>query len=189
MQLTFNIFSIVFLGLLGFVGILYSSVFDSSSAARAEPVGGSDDTAPPPEQMGRAEGKAEKAWACAPTIPDSLGPFYEPFAPIRSSVDTGYVISGEVKSASDCSPIKGARIELWLAGLSGQYDAAHRATIFSNGAGQYRFESNFPPPYGNRPSHIHVRVTAEGYMPLVTQHYPEAGQKEAKFDLVLAPLA
>jgi protocatechuate 3,4-dioxygenase beta subunit len=39
--------------------------------------------------------------------------------------------------------------------------------------------------YSDRPPHIHVRVTAPGYEELVTQHYPERGQRNANFDLVL----
>jgi hypothetical protein len=51
--------------------------------------------------------------------------------------------------------------------------------------GRYRFESNVPVSYGGRPPHIHVRVRAPGYEELVTQHYPERGQRKANVDLVL----
>ena len=51
--------------------------------------------------------------------------------------------------------------------------------------GEYRFESNVPVSYGGRPPHIHARVRVHGYEELVTQHYPESGQKKANFDLVL----
>jgi protocatechuate 3,4-dioxygenase beta subunit len=56
--------------------------------------------------------------------------------------------------------------------------------VFAGQRGRYRFESNVPVPYGGRPPHIHVRVTAPGYEELVTQHYPERGQSKANFDLV-----
>jgi protocatechuate 3,4-dioxygenase beta subunit len=36
-----------------------------------------------------------------------------------------------------------------------------------------------------RPPHIHVRVRAPGYEELITQRYPERGQRKANFDLVL----
>jgi protocatechuate 3,4-dioxygenase beta subunit len=39
--------------------------------------------------------------------------------------------------------------------------------------------------YGGRPPHIHVRVRAPRFEELVTQHYPERGQRKANFDLVL----
>jgi protocatechuate 3,4-dioxygenase beta subunit len=50
---------------------------------------------------------------------------------------------------------------------------------------QCRFESHFAPSYARRPSHIHVRVTADGFNALVAQHYPEAGSSRGEFDLVL----
>jgi protocatechuate 3,4-dioxygenase beta subunit len=128
------------------------------------------------------------AWAavCPPTEPDMEGPFYTPNAPMRSSVGKGYVLKGIVRS-TDCSPIPGATIELWLAGPDGVYSDAYRATIVADSAGVYRFESHVPTPYTGRPPHIHLRVSAKGYQVLITQHYPEAGKTEASFDLVLVP--
>ena len=132
-------------------------------------------------------GPATPVAECEPTQSDMLGPYYVPDAPVRTSVDTGYVTSGNVLSADGCEPIPGAQIEFWLANSQGVYDDAHRATVLTGEQGEYRFESNFPGLYENRPPHIHVRVTAPGHQELVTQHYPEAGQTEATFDLVLVP--
>lgn len=129
-----------------------------------------------------ASGNAEEK--CQPTEPDALGPFYKPGAPERTSVGQGYVLSGVVRSTS-CRPLAGAQLEFWLAGPDGNYDDAHRATLFSNESGEYRFESNFPPKYSFRPPHIHLRVSAPGYKTLVTQHYPQEGQSRGTFDLVL----
>ena len=114
-----------------------------------------------------------------------MGPFYKPNAPIRSSVGTGYVLRGVVRSAKDCSPVIGAMVEIWLAGPNGEYDDAHRATIIADASGAYRFESNMPQPYYGRPPHIHLRISAKGFATLVTQHYPAAGTKDAVFDVVL----
>jgi hypothetical protein len=132
-------------------------------------------------------GRPANAETCEPTRPDSLGPFYTPGAPERSKVGEGYVLIGEVRSASDCSILKGALIELWLTGPDGRYDDEHRATVFSEESGSYRFECNFPPAYYGRPPHIHIRVSADGYRTLVTQHYPESGTSEGTFDLILTP--
>ena len=68
---------------------------------------------------------------CKPTQPDMLGPFYEPGAPVRTSVGSGYVLSGSVLAAEECRPIPNARIEFWLANPRGEYDDAHRATVFA----------------------------------------------------------
>jgi protocatechuate 3,4-dioxygenase beta subunit len=122
---------------------------------------------------------------CKPTQPDMLGPFYEPGAPVRTSVGSGYVLSGSVLAAEECKPIPNARIEFWLANPRGEYDDAHRATVFAGHRGEYRLESNVPVSYGGRPPHIHIRVKAPGYEELVTQHYPERAQRKANFDLVL----
>jgi protocatechuate 3,4-dioxygenase beta subunit len=127
----------------------------------------------------------EAAPACRPTPPEALGPFYEPGAPVRSKVGTGYVLSGRVLAARTCRALRGARIELWLANSRGEYDDAHRATIVAGRRGAYRFESNKPPSYESRPPHIHIRVTARGYRTLVTQHYPKASRNRAVFNLVL----
>ena len=127
------------------------------------------------------------ALACDPTPTDHMGPFYKPNAPERSSVGEGYVLTGRVKSAEDCAPISAARIELWLAGPDGRYDDDHRGTVFSTVSGSYKFGSNIPPRYGFRPPHIHIRVAAEGYKTLVTQHYLRKGETEGNFDLVLIP--
>jgi catechol 1,2-dioxygenase len=60
-----------------------------------------------------------------------LGPFYEPGAPVRTSVGSGYVLSGTVLAAKECKPIRKARIEFWLANPRGDYDDAHRATVLA----------------------------------------------------------
>lgn len=126
-------------------------------------------------------------YRCPPTPPDAEGPFYRSGAPVRSQIGKGYLLQGEVKSAADCKPIGGAQIEIWMTGPDGRYDDRWRATTFSREDGRYFFESHFPPPYGSRPSHIHLLVTAPGFAELITQHYPAAGQGVAVFDLVLIP--
>jgi protocatechuate 3,4-dioxygenase beta subunit len=127
----------------------------------------------------------EAAPSCRPTRADALGPFYEPGAPVRSKVGTGYALTGRALATRTCRPIAGARIELWLANPDGEYDDAHRATVIAGRRGGYRFESNRPPSYGSRPPHIHLRVSARGFRTLVTQHYPRAGRSSAVFNVVL----
>lgn len=126
-------------------------------------------------------------YPCAPTAADMMGPFYKPDAPLRSSVGKGYLLRGTVKSAADCAPIPEARIEFWLTNPEGEYDDQYRATVMAEDSGAYRFESNRPQDYGFRPPHIHIRVTAAGFAPLVTQHYPGEGAAGSEFDLVLVP--
>ena len=126
-------------------------------------------------------------YRCVPTPPDADGPFYRPGAPVRNRIGTGYQLMGEVKSAVDCAPVGGARIEVWMTGPDGNYDDRWRATVLPRSNGRYYFVSHFPAPYGSRPPHIHLRVEAPGYQELFTQHYPLPGQTRATFDLVLLP--
>jgi protocatechuate 3,4-dioxygenase beta subunit len=125
---------------------------------------------------------------CAPTSPDAEGPFYRAGAPVRNSLGRGYLLQGEVKSAKDCRPVGGAKIELWMTGPDGRYDDRWRATILAREDGRYYFESHVPGPYGTRPPHIHLLVTAPGFAELITQHYLDPGQGVAVFDLVLIPV-
>src|SRR3712207_9107531 len=84
---------------------------------------------------------------------------------------------------SDCKPIGNARIEFWLANPRGEYDDAHRATVFASERGEHRFESSVPVSYGGTPPHIPVREPTPGFEELVTEHYPERGQRKAQFTL------
>ena len=133
------------------------------------------------------QAQVDAAPTCPPTRSDALGPFYTPGAPVRDQVGRGHALTGVVKSSRDCRPLGGARIEFWLAGPSGEYGDAWRATVAADREGRYRFESHLPPPYAGRPSHIHVRVSAQRHRVLVTQYYPPAGAREGRFDLVVEP--
>lgn len=125
---------------------------------------------------------------CEPTPYDEVGPFYRPGAPVRDTVGTGYVLTGQVLSVSGCKPLSDCRMEFWLVNPEGDYDSAHRATIFADSKGYYRFESNLPIGYAGRLPHIHMMVTAKGHEQLTTQHYPQEGRSKAAFNLVLKPL-
>lgn len=124
---------------------------------------------------------------CQPTQEDEMGPFYRSGAPLRSKIGAGYLLTGTVKSADDCTPIPSPLIELWQTGPDGRYDDAHRAAILTGKSGYYQFETNFPAAYLIRPPHIHIRVSAKGFQTLVTQHYLKQGTTTAVFNLILIP--
>ena len=123
---------------------------------------------------------------CAPTKTDMEGPFYKPGAPLRDATGRGLVVSGVVRSADTCEPIKDARVEWWQANPRGEYDDAHRGAQMTGAGGAYRFATDVPPPYSGRPAHIHFKTEAKGYRKLTTQLYPNGGQSAVQFDLVLA---
>lgn len=130
---------------------------------------------------------AAAGFTCAPTPWDEIGPFYRPNAPVRNIIGRGYLLSGTVKSASDCAPVVNARIEIWQAGPDGNYHDSLRATLLTDWRGRYRLETSVPAPYGRRPSHIHILVDAKGFEGIITQHYPKQGERSAVMDLVLVP--
>ena len=105
------------------------------------------------------------------------GAFYKPNAPIRHSTGRGLRVSGKVKSADSCAPISGARIEWWQASPMGRYDDAHRGALITGSDEIYRFETDFPPGYYDRPPHIHFKILAPGHRTLTTQIYLQKGQK------------
>jgi protocatechuate 3,4-dioxygenase beta subunit len=107
---------------------------ESGSSQRAQPSEKS-----PPTKTGESHTVGRSA-NCKLTQPDMLGPFYEPGAPVRTRVGSGYVLSGTVLAAEECKPIPNARIEFWLANPRGEYDDAHRATVLAGERGRYRFE-------------------------------------------------
>ena len=133
-------------------------------------------------------GAAPRKGGCQPTPYEEIGPFYRPDAPVRNRVGRGYELVGEVLSAGDCRAVPAARIEFWLVNSEGHYDDEHRATVFADRKGRYRFESNRPTDYVGRKPHIHIMVAAAGHERLITQHYPRAGDSEGVFDLVLVPV-
>lgn len=130
---------------------------------------------------------AKEARRCIPTRPDADGPFYRAGAPERNRIGEGYILSGAVLSSTDCSPLPGAKIEIWLNGPNGRYGDQWRATLYADQNGHYRFESHRPVPYGSRPPHVHLIVNAPGHAELITQHYPQQSVTSSTFDLVLLP--
>jgi hydroxyquinol 1,2-dioxygenase len=105
-------------------------------------------------------------------------------------------VSGSVRSTSG-EPIPGARIDVWEADEDGFYDVqyegdrtAGRGWLSAGPNGEYRFWSVRPAPYPiptdgpvgellaatgrspMRPAHLHFKVTAPGYSPLVTHIFP-----------------
>lgn len=130
---------------------------------------------------------AAGASKCQPTPWDEIGPFYRPGTPLRGKIGSGYVLTGTVRSSTDCRPLPGARIEFWQTNSAGVYDDAHRAAVVTDYRGRYRLETDVPVPYGGRPPHIHILVDMRGFAGLISQHYPQRAKKSGTFDIVLSP--
>jgi hydroxyquinol 1,2-dioxygenase len=158
-------------------------------------------------------GKSEKA-----TESSLLGPFFREGAPEMAAGDsiargiegTPLMVRGQVAS-TDGKAVSGARIDVWQASTSGQYDLQFdnfkggemnlRARFRSDVQGRFNFASvkpsSYPVPsdgpvgkmlnamgrHPYRPAHIHFIISAAGYQPLVTALYI-AGDKYIDSDVV-----
>jgi protocatechuate 3,4-dioxygenase beta subunit len=122
---------------------------------------------------------------CAPTAPDMLGPFYKPNAPERTRTGSGIVVTGAVRSAKGCTALPGARVEWWSADERGEYRDDLRATQHTDAQGRFTYETVSPGRYPGRPPHLHVRITAPGHKPLITQLYPQPAQRSITTDFIL----
>jgi len=123
---------------------------------------------------------------CTATQGELLDASYKPEAPMRASVGSGYVLTGIVRASGDCRPIAGATVELWLAGPDG-YSDNYSGTVVADKSGHYRFQSPFPSASTGRPPHIHMRVAADGFLPIQTECFPRHGTATGVFDIVLEP--
>ena len=125
--------------------------------------------------------------ACRPTVGDGFGPFGRGLPPVRAKTGTGHVLTGVILSALDCKPLRGAQVQFWQANRKGIYTRALSATVITNRAGQYRYESPRPPGYEGREGHIHLRVIAKGHETLVSRFVPATGARRSTLRLVLVP--
>lgn len=127
--------------------------------------------------------KAYRSQAQCLTSPDILGPFYLPGAPEMAQLapagapGTPLFITGTVY-ANDCeTPVANAKVDVWHANDGGGYEDGHyRGVVYSDGNGQYAFQTILPGKYLNgaqfRPRHFHYKVSATD-MELTTQIYFE----------------
>jgi len=115
---------------------------------------------------------------CIPTFDDGVSPSYKPDAPIRSTVGKGHILTGVVLSSIDCMSIQYAKIELWPEYPDLGHPDEFRSTIYTDAEGKYRFECNLP-------EHIHMRISAPGFVTIGQNSYHPNGKTEGTFDIVL----
>jgi len=140
-----------------------------------------------PASAGRAAVSAGQA-RCAPTPQDAGGPFSTGEPPQRSRTGTGHVLTGVVLSSVTCRPIAHARVEFWQSDRQGRYLRSLSATVVTDARGRFRYESPMPVADDGFPGHIHVRVDAASYVPLLTRYEPH-GSHRGNLTLVLLPAA
>lgn len=119
---------------------------------------------------------------CIPTPHRSTGTHYEPVTEQKTNISRGIVVRGRILATPDCTPVANAKIVHWQADKNGEYVDRLRAYLFSDKAGGYEFETEWP---ALSIPHIHFIVTAEGYRKLETQWVGSDRVKSIDFDMVL----
>ena len=146
--------------------------------------------------------KAQITLDCEPTTTDILGPFFSEGAPETNSIipddyeGERLFLSGNL-SSTDCDrAISNAVMDFWQADEHGGYDNVgfnFRGKIITDENGNYSLETIIPGKYLNgsqyRPSHIHLKVQAEGYDELVTQIYFQGDESISADPWASAPSA
>jgi len=146
--------------------------------------------------------KAQITLDCEPTTTDILGPFFSEGAPETNSIipedyeGDRLFLSGTL-SSTDCDrAISNAVMDFWQADEHGNYDNVgfnFRGKIITDENGNYSLETIIPGKYLNgsqyRPSHIHLKVQAEGYDELVTQIYFQGDESISADPWASAPSA
>jgi protocatechuate 3,4-dioxygenase beta subunit len=152
-----------------------------------------------PASLGLTVGRADAQQAMIPTAGDMEGPFYVSNMPVVTNLNrfgkSGEVmrIAGRVMNASAPeTPVEGARLEIWQTDGTGRYypedkgdyadfrdaDLDLRGTVIADADGYFKVLSLFPKEYWPRPPHIHYRISAQGFRPLITQHYLDTRPRE-----------
>lgn len=139
--------------------------------------------------------------ACAPTPPETEGPFYPVSFPVDNDNDLTFLngqsgkaqgeiirVQGRVRDEA-CQPVPGALVEIWQACATGRYNHPgdtnsaildpnfqYWGKALTNEKGEYAFRTVKPGSYPanwfwTRPPHIHFTVHSRNHSPLTTQMY------------------
>ena len=141
------------------------------------------------------------AAVCAPTPPETAGPFYPVNFPLDSNNDLTFLKDRSQKAQGEviwiqglvqdeaCQPVSGALVEIWQACTTGRYNHPKDSNpakldpnfqywgkATSNAKGEYGFKTIKPGSYPaswfwTRPPHIHFTVQSRSHSRLTTQMY------------------
>jgi protocatechuate 3,4-dioxygenase beta subunit len=115
-----------------------------------------------------------------PSEPNVEGPFYKPDAPERADLTTDDGVTGTVLSlfgqvlSVGCVPLADATLDFWQANKDGVYDDVGfvlRGVTRTDADGNWTLRTIIPGNYAGRPRHLHVKVSAPGYVLVTTQLY------------------
>jgi len=153
------------------------SASDASSAASDASSAGSDSSSSGSDSSSSAV--AACSAPASPTPSQTEGPYFTAGSPEKSSLvepgmdGTPLTLTGFVVT-TECTPIVGAKVDVWQADAGGTYDNAGyrlRGYVVTDATGRYTIETIVPGEYPGRTEHIHVKVTPSGGATLTTQLY------------------
>jgi hypothetical protein len=109
---------------------------------------------------------------------------YIPDAPARESLGEGFVITGLVRSAHQCRPLGGVRVQVWLATETGT-EQDNRASVRTGADGRYRIETAKTVPQFGEPN-IHVGYDDGRYREVFIRRVVDLDDRRAVVSLTLA---
>jgi protocatechuate 3,4-dioxygenase beta subunit len=170
---------------------------EAPGGASAGGAGGSGGAGGAPGSGG-AGGEGGAPVECVLAPKQTEGPFYLDDRLVRADVTEGLpglplVVEILVRRLSDCSPIAGARVDIWccdargvysgfpnqLGGLDTTGETFMRGTLFADDAGVASFQSIYPGWYPGRAVHIHFKVFPTPDLEVTSQlYFPDATTAE-----------
>lgn len=115
---------------------------------------------------------------------------YVPDAPMIENLGQGLIVSGTVREAGTCRPVRNARIQIWLStARGGEGLASNRGSVLTDENGQYRLETSPVQPQFGQP-HVHIAYDDGAYESLFLRSVMESKDVPSFIvDFVLAPSA
>jgi protocatechuate 3,4-dioxygenase beta subunit len=171
---------------------------------------GDGTTTGPEESTGATTSTTSSNPACVLTPALTEGPFYFDAGQIRRDITEGrpgtpLLLALEVVSASSCSPIRDALVDIWHCDAIGLYSGYGsegtagerflRGIQVTDGSGRAEFETIYPGFYRGRTIHIHLKihldertaVTSQLFFPesvneavMVTSPYDASGTRDTR---------
>ena len=164
-------------------GIAYALLRSEGSGTGAENVGqsGPERTATPePPRAADAPPRRCKATESNPGGTNN----YIPDAPPAESLGSGFVITGLVRAADGCKPLRDVRLQVWLATETGG-EQDNRASVRTGADGRYRIETDPTVPQFGEPN-IHVGYDDDAYGEVFIRRVVDLDDERAVVDLTLA---
>ena len=174
-------------------GVVVALATSEMSGTGAVNVGddGSDPVPAPLAPSAEAPGLRESAARelpqrdCEPTESNPGGTNnYIPDAPAVESLGQGFVITGLVRSARGCRPLKDVRVQVWLATETGG-EQDNRASVSTDENGRYRIETAKTVPQFGEPN-IHVAYDDGAYGEVFIRRVVDLDDARAVVDLTLS---